>query len=138
MKWIKFGLEAVDDYNKEESKIPVFSIEWLIHQNLQRGQTKFSSSQKSLLLMTQMYQELIEEEKRRRINTEMNLNERKIKYSIHRIPSYDESYLDKECFVCRNYAYFSYQNCKMCKSITCLIHKCNCKVARLELNYREL
>jgi hypothetical protein len=33
MKWVDFGLKAQVDYRKNNKKMPVFSMEWIIMQN---------------------------------------------------------------------------------------------------------
>ena len=34
MKWLEFGFKAMTDYRKCKTKMPVFSLEWLIFHNL--------------------------------------------------------------------------------------------------------
>ncbi len=35
MKWLEFGNSAREDYKKTETKMPVFSLEWLLMNNFE-------------------------------------------------------------------------------------------------------
>jgi hypothetical protein len=36
VKWLEFGNNAREDYKKTETKMPVFSLEWLLMNNFEK------------------------------------------------------------------------------------------------------
>ncbi len=56
MKWLDYGLKAQADYRKNNRKLPVFSMEWILMQNYENISTSnFDDSeyrQKVIFLLT--------------------------------------------------------------------------------------
>ena len=62
-KWINHGLECQDIYRKTREKIPCFSIEWVMTENI-RNLDKVTLDRSSLLELRDRYKALHKEERK--------------------------------------------------------------------------
>lgn len=136
---MKYGFEACNDYQKSLNKIPVFSIEWLLQNNINHI-TKYEFTNKSELnSVISSYQDLIYQERIKRRDMENFLDKNKLSFQFYIIKP-NEGYSKHECEECTNYGYFSYKKCMICDYKTCLDHFycCKCKIPIVMIYYRNI
>jgi len=126
LNWLEFGFKALSDYRKIKTKVPVFSIEWIILHNYQLlSKLNFDSKEAKKEFEKYLIQIINEELNFRKI-AEINLNEFQINYKMEDINE-KVQYYEHECQLCRSHLFLSYLYCNNCKKKICINHMIQCK-----------
>jgi hypothetical protein len=131
-------MQALVDYNKELSKMPVFSMHWLLDKIL-KDIDYYKFDKKFFKLEIIKYHQLVKEsESKKRSKVENYLSSTKIKFDISEIEE-NQSYSKYECDICTNYGYYSIMQCTSCIIKCCLDHNRPCKCTNNVVNilYRK-
>lgn len=144
LKWIDFGFKAITDYRRSKTKMPVFSLEWLIFHNLANLHNinfdKTLHFQEVYILLKKFnyyLKKIVNDELENRRLIEANFIGLQINYNIIEIED-SSKYDEHECPFCRNYCYLSYLKCRSCNRKCCITHniQCQCLPTDFILGYR--
>eukprot|EP00344_Euplotes_crassus_P012057 CAMPEP_0196998582 /NCGR_PEP_ID=MMETSP1380-20130617/3931_1 /TAXON_ID=5936 /ORGANISM="Euplotes crassus, Strain CT5" /LENGTH=633 /DNA_ID=CAMNT_0042415199 /DNA_START=28 /DNA_END=1929 /DNA_ORIENTATION=- len=157
--WLDYGLKSLNVYLKTREKVPVFSIDWIVVENIRSiaygdehdgPHVKFDDVMTlqvkgkplrynaKLDLWNFYVDNILAKELCERAMIRSHFNDKKslFKTTIKKFPKEQvESKDNIECFYCIHLCYLSYVKCMRCKKIYCISHElqCGCPQERIKI-----